>query len=133
MKEGRKFQVLRKLPSCNRLPVPCYRNTLYGIWKTCSRRLAILKVMGLLPLSMEQTQSSVVPSLCASSPCVHSIFPRNPRRAMAGDASPNTSSALVISSPSGSFSRTVNPARDKTDRMALAIAPALFAGTVIVI
>ena len=102
-----------------------YKNALYEISKTSPNRTAIALEMGRLPLSMSEMQFCVVPNFSASSCCVHSIFPRNPRKAIAGEPSGKTSLALNTSSPSSFNWRTLSPAKGSIPRMASRIAPAL--------
>jgi len=87
-----------------------YKNALYGILKISPKRTAIALLMDRFPLSISDIQFWVVPNFSASSCCVHSILPRKPRKAIAGQASGKASSALTTSSPSASKRRTLYPA-----------------------
>ncbi len=121
--------VINVISECYLRASPYYRKTLYEILKIFSNCFAIFMEIGRLPHSIADIQFCVIPSFSASSCCVHSIFPRNPRRAIAGEASLKTSSALTISSPSEFTSLTLNPVKTNIPLMVSATALALVAGT----
>lgn len=93
--------------TCRRASKSSYKNTLYEMSKVLPIVTAIDSGMGDFPLSMSARQSCVIPSFSANSCCVQPIFPRNPRKAIAGEPSGKTSSALTTSSPCELNRRTV--------------------------
>ena len=82
------------------MPHAYYRNTLYGRLNSSPRRLAIFVEIGRFPFSISEMAFWLTPRRAASSACVRSSLPRKPRKAIAGQPSGKTSSALTISSPS---------------------------------